>query len=149
MKDFLNSEKEAHKKRWSSFLSETTNTLNEIRAETDINFELEVHYLADSWLKGHEHKAMISYKDKKKVVEEVYFNVIKYNLEYDEDIAVDKGVETIRKALLDKGVLTPIWFSILTLCRNYDCVLTFKKDGNVEIDETSTYFEEKINSKHW
>lgn len=149
MKDFLSAEKEAHDKRWSSFLSETTNALNEIRAETGIDFELVVNYLADSWLKGHDHKVLISYKNKKKVEEEVYFNVIKYNLEYDEDFAADQGVETVRKALVDKGVLTPVWFSVLTLCRNYDCVLNFKKDGKVEIDEHSTYFEEKINKQHW
>lgn len=42
MKDFLSAEKEAHEKRWSSFLSETTNALNEIRTETGIDFELVV-----------------------------------------------------------------------------------------------------------
>lgn len=149
MKDFLKNEKEAYEKRWSDFLKETSIVLNKIRNEIDYEFDVIVNYSADDWLEGRNSEVVISCKDKKKVEERLRFNYFQSDYNYDEDNAENEKIEIIRAKLLEYGVLTPSWFSVLTLCRNYDCVIRFSKKGSIIVDDHSSFYERRVSEHRW
>lgn len=137
MKAWLKEKETEQKNLFDNFLNETVATISTLNKElaTDLNFR--VVFSKDNWLNG---KAEVIFVNKEEKVLSYYNHSI-----YNEFKSIPKQVTK----LMEKGILTNTWFSILDESRTFDTDFLINDKGFTLENEDCEYLEKRFKEKSY
>lgn len=142
MKNWLIQKEEEQKKLFPELMEMTIKTLQEFNEQEKTEVIIRVIFDKEEWLNG---KAVLKLLEK---------NDEDYNVKGQYNHSIYNSNQDISKKsplfkLMEKGLFTNTWFSILDNSRVYDTTILLANDGYILENENCEYLENKHKENHF